>query len=321
VPTHPSAPRPGPTLITAAPAPNEPLLTLQRFARLLAEGHGGDRPVLFGLAREGEAVDLSMRPLDTADLVDELAGWRAPPEWFAVGLAAPATVTRQRERTRADAATVAVLAGRDGTVAVAVAGEENRPSWTAGGAGVVGRAADLCLRALAAPTPACPEPPRAAWVIAWLDTLVERAAGRPHSAAPWTWADVAAAHPLAGVLAPTATPAALRVLGAHPLARGPWESLRVAAVALRRPAFRVAPEVAAWLDGGSFGRHVLASYPPPSDLAAALLDLLPGAVRRDVWRVAAAWGLHLAPSRSEESVATVSPCPTRPGPPPNASPP
>jgi hypothetical protein len=295
----------------------------------LAEGHSGDRPVLLGLARaDDNAVDMNMRPLDTADLVDEVAGWHAPPDWFAVGLAAPATVTRPRGRagaatagTSTSTATVAVLAGRDASVVVAVAGEGDRPSWTAGGGGVVGRAADICLRALGLPTPACPESPRAVWAVAWLDALVERAARRRGTSPPWMWADVLAAHPLAGALTRTASPAALRVLSSHALARAPWETLRAATVAGRLPAWPVAPAVAAWLDAGSFGRHVVASYPPPPDLAAALLDLVPGEVRRAVWEVAAAWGLRLAPPRSDEPVATVSPCPTPPGRRPNASPP
>ena len=283
----------------SGPPPDDRAL-LTRLATLLAEGHDrGAGLVLVGLERAGPgAVDVHLHPLVGPDPVDELAGWHAPRTWFGVGLTAAAEVDRPRQPRQP--ATVAVLAGRDGDISVGVAGDGGTPPWTARAPDVVGRAADLCLRCFGLPTAPCPDPPLAAWAATWLDGLLARlAAGRrdPVQDSPLRWADVAALHPLADLLAPPDRdrPDALRRLADHPLARRSWESVRRAAGQRPVAEWAVSPRTALWLDAGSFGRHVWAPLPPPAELWHAVRDLLPPPLQRDVRSVAAAWGLRLRP--------------------------
>jgi hypothetical protein len=266
---------------------------LDRFAAILAEHRSGAGTVLVGLepAPNG-AVDLHLRPLSSEDLAEELAGWRAPAAWAAVGLVAPAVVSRPGQPpSLADAA---VLVAREtAAVTVAVAGEGERPPWVSPSDVAAGRVADLCLRALDLPTPACSQPPLVAWALAWLDRLMEHCVARPAGAPALTWADVAAAHPLVADLPPhRRAPLDLVLFASSPLARAPWNALRAAAASGALPVWPVSAALATWMDDGSFGRHLLGRHPLADDLFEALDDLLPAALRAEWWPVVEAWGLR-----------------------------
>ncbi|WCO66075.1 hypothetical protein PO878_16365 [Iamia majanohamensis] len=245
---HPSGPTPSPALVRARPTP--------------------------------DGVDLALRPLpDGVHPADLLLGHVVPRRWAAAGVVAPATA-RPVDGGDGCRLVVAVLVGRDGTVAHC--GRDHR------GADVLpsdppptGRLVDLLLRALGLATPPPAAPTGALWEAVWLDAVVAAAAT---GGTPGLGPD------LADALAATTAP------GDH---RG-WDHLRGLASGAR-PATGttdtalaavlgdlVDPADAAWMDDGCFSRWVLGALPDPAQLLDAVDALLPPgraeAVRRAVGR-------------------------------------
>ena len=247
--------------------------------------------------------DLGIRPLDGDDsVVEALSGFTAPPEWMAIGVvtegnarhlveahAAPRRVrcVHLVDRTGSSASTLR-LQGEPATL-FGVDDEDGR-----------GRIDDVCRRALSLPTapPGCTT--TELWALVWLDRTIAElsSAGDAGDAGPPpTWADVAAHHPAVAVLQTDAEEwgdsAAdnLVRLGTVLADVHSWPVLRAACAAGEWPVEEIAPEVAAWLDDGSFSRWVLGGYPPLAQLADATCELLGPSLRRRLRGALRSWAL------------------------------
>jgi hypothetical protein len=131
----------------------------------------------------------------------------------------------------------------------------------------------------------------------WLDRAIAALSSAGETGPPPTWADVAAHHPAVAVLQTDAEEwgdsAAdnLVRLGTVLADVHSWPVLRTACAAGEWPVEEIAPEVAAWLDDGSFSRWVLGGYPPLAQLADAACELLAPSLRRRLRGALRSWAL------------------------------
>jgi len=243
--------------------------------------------------------DLGIRALDDdTSVVEALAGFTAPPEWMAIGVVTEGNArhlvdpsaerTRVRcvhlvDRTGASASTLR-LQGEAATV-FGVEEEHGR-----------GRIDDACRRALGLPTPPAEQSTIELWALVWLDRALTALAAH-ESDPPVTWADVVDHHPAVAVLrsdaeewGDAAEDNVVR-LGTVLADVHSWPVLRAACAAGEWPVDDIAPEVAAWLDDGSFSRWVLGGYPPIAQLADAVCELVPPSLRRRVRGTLRSWAL------------------------------
>ncbi|HEX4818622.1 MAG TPA: hypothetical protein VFV00_00325 [Acidimicrobiales bacterium] len=244
--------------------------------------------------------DLGIRPLDDeGSVVEALAGFTAPAEWMAIGVVTEGSARhlvdvraeRRRvrcvhlvDRTGASASTLR-LQGEPATL-FGLDEEHGR-----------GRIDDACRRALALPT----EPPEHTtielWALVWLDRTLAALAAAGEVGPPVTWQDVAAQHPAVAVLRSDAEELGdaaadnLVRLGAVLADVHSWPVLRAACAAGEWPVDDIAPEVAAWLDDGSFSRWVLGGYPPIEQLTDSVCELVPPSLRRRVRAALRSWAL------------------------------
>lgn len=244
--------------------------------------------------------DLGIRPLDgEVSVVDALAGFTAPAEWMAIGVVTEGNARhlvdvdaeRRRvrcvhlvDRTGATASTLR-LQGEDPTV---FAGDDDNGR---------GRIDDACRRALGLPTPPPEHTSIELWAVVWLDRVLQALAENDASDPPPGWDEVASQHPAVAMLlcesyewddepADNLVRLAVRLAEVHS-----WPVLRRACAVGDWPVDDIAPDVAAWLDDGSFSRWVLGGYPALADLRDAACDLLPPSCRRRLRAALRSWGL------------------------------
>lgn len=247
-----------------------------------------------------DGFDLGIRPLeDDVSVVDALAGFTAPPEWMAIGVVtegnarhlvdADTAPRRVRcvhlvDRTGASASTLR-LQGEDATV-FGIEEEHGR-----------GRIDDACRRALSLPTAPPEHTTLELWALVWLDRAIAALAAAGDEDPPATWADLTAHHPAVAVLRSDAEEFGgaaadnLVRLGTVLADVHSWPVLRAACAAGEWPVDDIAPEVAAWLDDGSFSRWVLGGYPPLAQLADAACELVAPSLRRRLRGALRSWAL------------------------------
>lgn len=291
--------------------------SLAALAELAEAGFRDRRPGACLLrARDlGDEVELGWRPVEGgAHPLDDLAGFVAPDDWTAIGVAATGFARHlARREPRVPVRTVHLVA-RDGTWAsrwtvdddhagTAAALDELeldahdhaalfRAGLAAGSAEggphapgrPIGRIDDACRRALGIPTGEPPASTAELWAVQWLDAVVEAALAQP--ARPVTWARAARRHPathaLAAELDRAPDPHDLVGLARRLAALRSWPALRQSA---ERGTWE-APEgigcIAGWLDDAAFARWCLGAHPDLPDLLVAIAGVLPAPVARQV---------------------------------------
>jgi hypothetical protein len=186
------------------------------------------------------------------DVVRALAGFRAPPQWRAFGVVAPAQARRLDDARPPSRVTIAVLASRDGTTVSALDGlaTPDEPGE--------GRLLDACLRVLDLPT-APPQHSTALWsALHWLDAVLATVLAADLGERP-SWAELAA----------------LDVASAY--ATRPWRDARDACAVGRLGVPGIDPAAAEWMDDGMFSREAISAYPPMLEMLTDLDALLPAA--------------------------------------------
>jgi hypothetical protein len=135
------------------------------------------------------------------------------------------------------------------------------------------------------------------WALVWLDRVVSaRAADEATGPLP-QWADIAACHPAVAVLLSDdqewGAEAAQNLgrLGSLLADVHSWPVLRAACSAGEWPVDDIPPDVAAWLDDGSFSRWVLGGYAPVGELAATVRQALAPSTAKRVAAALQAWEL------------------------------
>jgi len=240
---------------------------LQQLTDVLARsGHVGLTAV--GVSFVDGDIELALKALDCHDVVQGLAGFRAPAAWDAFALVARATARHIERRAWSQAVTVAVLASRDGGTASAVRRLHADGDDTSGEPrdelldklervnGGEGRVLDTCRRVLGLPT----APPT-------------------HTTALWSaihWVDAALSAVLAAELGTKPSWQELRRLDrGRRHAEWPWSLLRADCAAGRLRIPTISRDAAAWMDDGMFSREVMTAYPPVAEMVADLRELLP----------------------------------------------
>lgn len=285
---------------TTPPGP-ELDLQLRALATMLDElaerGGWGADPQLVFQAPVGSAsgsFDLGLKALeDGASAVEYLRGFSAPRHWHTLGVISEGSASHLNEEgTRVTGAAgrvrVVHLVHRSGASTSVLRQPQLEPLVFSHPPG--GRIDDYCRRALGI---GC-APPRCStlelWSTIWLDELI--------SQVPRTWPHAAELHPAVRVLrsGPGAcsdlSPADELIAFGRALAKvAPWEKLRTESASGRSMFRGFSPELARWLDEGSFSREVLGGWPPWEDLADAASDLLPLPVGDRVADALSQWGL------------------------------
>jgi hypothetical protein len=235
--------------------------------------------------------NLGLKPLDEHP-IDALAGFTAPDDWFAVGVASdgwahslePATrVARQRIRMIA-------LVARDGSEVSAMRRYGNDELEFLAGRGE-GDLADTLRRVLGLAT--APPSVHIGELMAkiWLEAII--AAGRRGKhATKLSWERAAVLHPAMELVTYPVTANNLPALAADIAGRMDWERLR------RRMAEGHDAQAieAAWMDTGMFARRMVNGRPPIDDLLRRANHRLTPAASARVHEALEAWGLLATPA-------------------------
>jgi hypothetical protein len=248
-----------------------------------------------------KGFDLGIRPLDDeGSVVDALAGFTAPSEWMAIGV-----VTEGNARHLVDAGTerrrvrCVHLVDRSGASASTLRLQGDDPTVFAGDDDSGrGRIDDACRRALGLPTPPAEARAIELWAVVWLDRVLQALAEDDASDPPPDWDEIVCRHPAVAMVlcelydrgedpADNLVRLATRLAEVHS-----WPVLRQACAAGDWPVDGIPPDVAAWLDDGSFSRWVLGACPALGDLRDAACDLLPPSLRRRLRATLRSWGLE-----------------------------
>lgn len=267
------------------------------------DGVATTAPLLVSLRRDrpGGGVELSVLPLASGSHpAAVLAGFTAPASWEAVGCVTAATAHLLDRPS--DGAVVAqpvrlgFLLHRDGTSVSSLSGRPQPPGQE-GREPPEGRLVDTCRRVLGLPTPAPEQGPEGWWAMMWLDRIFAEVVLEP--ARRLSWPEVVAMHPFV---------AAADQLGAvdhHATTAGcsfaarlvevasalTWSVIRSAVAAGPDPVAHVDPDLAAWLDDGSFARAVMEPYLAVPALLAELAGLLAEGVHAEIVAAVHEWGL------------------------------
>lgn len=232
---------------------------------------------------DAEALEVGLLPLEPgAHPVEAMAGFTAPPNWLAIGVVSaghsrspgePGSFGVDPEPTQP--IRVTFLIDREGAAATALAAigapSAQRRLLHEPPAGLV---ADACRRVLGLPTAPPDEGPEVWLTTRWLDRLLAAAIEGP--GAVTTWEAAARMHPLVGDVGGLA-PTDLKALVVRTASRLGWEGFR--SLATRRDGDGlVSPAAAAWMDSGSFARHLLAGELPVGLLLTELRALVPTVV-------------------------------------------
>jgi hypothetical protein len=264
------------------PLPPDALAAVAEIADARLTASPDDGPCLVRVRLLHDDVELGWLPLRGQHPLTELAGATAPPDWCAIGVA-----TTGRAHAVDDPAAPPVpirtahLVGRDGSWASRYSPIEPgalAPASTCGPAGdrrqPLGRIDDSCRRALGLPTEAPDGDTTRLWALQWLDAVLDRVAT---VAGVTRWGEVASLHPAARALrsdAQSVGPGELAALAGRLAAWRDWPVLRRACAAGAWSAPELEPQVAAWLDDGSFSRWVLGAYPELEELVGAVEGVL-----------------------------------------------
>jgi hypothetical protein len=213
---------------------------------------------------------------------DLLAGFTAPPHWWAVGVSSTGRAHRLDDEGRrltgpdvSERVRVTVLIDRSGGAAGVMRLADDVVPLPGRPEGTV---ADACRRVLGLPTAPPPPSTLVLWTLTWLDRLVDAASRADASTRLTTWADVADLHAAAG---PTVgrpgcapDPVSLAASAAALAEAWPWSRLRAEPAVADVPGPPLPPELAAWMDDGMLARWLLSRVPGEADLMAAVHALL-----------------------------------------------
>lgn len=219
-------------------------------------------------------------------LFDAVAGFIAPQEWDAFGVAGLGRASLMEAREAGyEERIVAHLVGRDGAAVSAIGPAAGPFELTSDAAG--GFLADACRRALGLPSTA-PDPPSPLgfWADAWLTALQRARPGALRS-----WEQVTAAFP--GGLSSRTAPSPLHLVeeGRRLALAHPWPELRTACADGRLVVDDLTPEVAAWMDDAMFACWAGEGAVPLATLAEDVVERLPPALGRRVSWVLRSWGV------------------------------
>ena len=266
----------------------------------------GAPPVLVAVTDDDQPSVAMPVPPTSDDLVADLLGFVAPPDWQAVGLVVEGTARsfepgavsgyRHRSTDSPRRCRVVHLVDRSGGEAavVRVEGDEPRPVGDRESPGE-GRMVDACRRMLGLATPPPPPNTHELWASMWLDTLVADAADPGRSGPVDSWEAAALRHPAAEVVLEHGGDLRadvvrhLEVLGRAIDRAKPWAHLRAECAAGRWSVPGLSPEAAEWMDDGMFARWTTAEFPPLDDLLGALADLVPAGILRRVRAALTTW--------------------------------
>ena len=252
----------------------------------LCEAAGGqDRPVrALYTGGVGEAGDFTLLPG-----LDELLGWRAPPEVWATGMLTRGTATLlEGGNARGQRCQVACVVDRWGSVAGRVrfddagAGRDRGSIVEAPGEG---RMLEVLQRCMGLPTAAPRQSVAFVLVAAWMARAGEAAVD---AGGPLGWDDLVALMPAGALLGPAdIRPAAggLDMLTGSMAAALPawdWDEVRRRWIDRRLCIAGVEPDLAAWMDTGMLCRWMLDATQPLDMLVRAGLRAVDEA---DRWKV------------------------------------
>jgi hypothetical protein len=235
--------------------------------------------------------NLALKPLD-GHPSQVLAGFTAPDDWFAVGVASdgwahslePAVrVARQRIRMIA-------LVARDGSEAAAMRRYGNDELEFLPGLGE-GPMADTLRRVLGLPT--APGTVGIGELMAklWLERIIE-AGKRSRHASKLSWERAAGLHPAMEATDRPAGPNNLGELACDVARRIDWERLRTKTAQGAGPD----AEAAGWMDAGMFARWMVDGHPAVADLLRRATHRLTPAASTRVRETLGAWGLLASPA-------------------------
>jgi hypothetical protein len=286
-----------------ASALDEHLAALVTLLETNIAQEGLDRPHLVRVVSTsvtGDGIDVGIRPVDddVDGVVEALAGFTAPANWLAIGVAAGANAYALDdvggERSRALLVHLVTRNGESASV-LRIEGEQPRVLTPADAGSTSGRVDDVCRRALALPTPP-PSSTLELWALVWLDNLLA-ASATGVECTPLSWRNVTALHPAVCTIVESepelGDEASTRLvrLGHLYASIHDWSTLRIACGKGDWPAGGVSPRVAKWLDDGAFSRWVTGSYPPLDELAGAVCELVSAAVARRLRSTLREWGV------------------------------
>lgn len=262
-----------------APHPVDPLAadaTLHLLADQLVRDLAADRlpPSLLHLALpDAEGCQIGFLPLEGDHPSDLLIGFTAPPEWYAIGIAAHGwahhldrTSGRGRQRVH-----VVTLLSRSGEHAHRT-WLDDEPSALDDTDPPAGEQVDLLRLTLGLTTAPPPCESGTYFAIEWLAALLDTDAGA------MTWDDVCRHHPATTLLARHSRHRDEDFADiASSFARVcSWSRLRQLTVSGQFPAPELVASDGAWFDDGAFARYLLNRCPPLSLLRAQVRDHLPG---------------------------------------------
>lgn len=234
-----------------------------------------------------EDIELGLLPLPAGlHPAEAMAGFTAPADWMAVGLVTTASSHELEAEhpcgTKAahQAVRLTFLLARSGeacTLLSPIGSEDSRRRRL--DEPPIGLLPDACRRMLGLATAPPADGPEVWLTARWLDRMLAQIIERTDAVPAWEGA--VALHPL---VPPGAAPSA-EGLAAMVEAAGSafeWERLRLLAIKADAPDPAINPTVAAWMDAGSFARHMLAAELPIDLLLTELGALLPAEVMRQV---------------------------------------
>ena len=207
-----------------------------------------------------DEVELHFRHLDCTDAVCALDGFRAPADWQAFGIVAPArTVPLDADGAACRRAGTAVVACAFVDRAGRTAGQVRSVDGDiVGGGPTDGRMLDVCRRVLGLPTAPAAGSPQVWATVAWVDAVLAATLDADLGSPP-DWPALAALDPFDDTA---------------DLARLPWALVRASCAAGLTVVPGIGAATAAWMDDGMFAREAMAAMPPLFDMLHDLRELL-----------------------------------------------
>lgn len=234
-------------------------------------------PLLVLVSEDDGGVSFLVPPPDQVeglDLLDQALGLVAPPDCGAVAMAGVGRALPE-EGAALDVVVAHALL-RSGSSATYLTDPDGGPLLVEVAEG--GLVPDLCRRVLGLPTDPPAQETGTYLSRLWLDRLLETAAARPGALRS---EEAAALHPAEGELPfdPVRSWLQLALATYRFQVAVPWAVLRRRFATSAEDRVSVA---AGWFDDGSFSRWMLSRLPGADDALAALAELLPEAVHREV---------------------------------------
>jgi len=207
---------------------------------------------LWGLVDCGDRFELDPGP--RLSCPEDLIGIDAPAHWAGMAVAFPAVHT---DYSVVPPASIPILFGfaidRSDRISVALQDLDGR-RLTCPDTEFAGHIPDVCRRALGLPTDPEPSSPASIAITSWVLDAVDAAADSP--AGTVTWTDLAALHPLAGIVS-DGSPEELAAATRADAGLSSWESARHGALSMGNGLGGFSHDDLLWLDGPSLGRFIL----------------------------------------------------------------